>query len=74
MHTIYLVLNYGDEREVVKHVSEVFPHLLAPVLAENLVVKTVDLCDLAGLVVAADHVDTVRVAHLEEDEQRRALH
>ena len=46
------------------HLSEHEPHIRAAVLPKALVVKAVDLRDLARLVVATDQPHTLRVPHL----------
>lgn len=56
------VIDYYTQREVVKHVGEVVPDIGVAVFAGTLGVETVGLCDAAGLVVAADKVDSVGVS------------
>lgn len=40
------------------------PHCDGSIFPEALVIETVDLCDLAGLVIASDEGYAVRVANL----------
>ena len=57
--------HYGSEREVVKQVREGLPNVCAPVLAQTLVVKPINLRDLPRFVVAAQDGDAVLPPHLE---------
>jgi len=68
-----LVLDERGEREVVEKICEVLPDARIPVLAEALVVKAVDLCDLTGLVVPTEDGDALWVANLECDEESYRL-
>jgi len=73
VHAEDAVLDERGEREVVKDVDAVAPHVDGAVLAQALVVEAVDLRDLARLVVAADERDAVGVAHLEREQQQERL-
>ena len=64
-----LVLDQGGEGKEVEEVGEVFPHVCIAVLAEALVVETVDLSDLSRLVVAAEDGDALGVSDLEGHEE-----
>lgn len=68
------VLDHGGERQEVEEVGEALPDRAGAVLAQTLVVEAVDLRDLPRLVVAAQDHDTPRVAHLQQQQQRDALH
>ena len=68
-----LVVDQRGEGEVVEEVGEVFPHVGVAVLAQALVVEAVDLRDLAGLVVATEDGDALRVSDFESDEERDRL-
>ena len=46
---------------------EILPDVGVAVLPETLVVESVDLGDLAGLVVAAQYRDALAIANLEKD-------
>ena len=55
------------------HLRAVLPHLRRAKVPQALVVEAVHLRDLPALVVAADHVDAVRVPDLQRDEQQECL-
>jgi len=63
-----LIFDEGSEREEVEEVGEVFPDVGIAVLAQALVVETVDLGNLAGLVVTAEDGDALWVTDFEGDE------
>ena len=69
----YLSVDDGREAEIVEDLCAVPPHGDGAELAEALVVKAVDLRDLARLVVAPDERDAVRVAHLERQQKQEGL-
>lgn len=58
------VLDERGEREVVKDLSAIPPHVNGAVLAEAFVVKPIDLCDLSALVVAADQGNPIGIPDL----------
>lgn len=68
-----LIIDQGSERQVVEQVCKVFPDIRVAVLAETLVVETVDLGDLAGLVVATENGDALWVSNLECNQQGDSL-
>jgi len=74
MHAEDLRLDERGQRHVVEEIGEYFPNVGVAILAQALVVEAVDLRDLPRLVVAAQQVDALAVAHLERDEQRDSLH
>ena len=74
METEDLVLDHCCQRQVVKQVSQVLPHVGIAILAEALVIEAVDLGDLATLVVATEDSDTLLKAHFKADEKRDGLH
>lgn len=67
---VYLAVDDGRERQVVKDLGAVSPHGDRAVLAEALVVEAVDLGDLPGLVVPPDQRYPVWVAHLKGSARR----
>ena len=64
-----LILNYCGERKEVEQVCKVLPHICVGVLADALIVESVNLCDLARLVVSAQDSDPVWVAHFEANKE-----
>ena len=69
MQTEDLVVDQSGKRQIVEKICEVFPDVRISVLAEALVVETVDLGDLAGLVVTAEDGDALGVPDLERDQE-----
>ncbi|KAG7730348.1 hypothetical protein KL933_000143 [Ogataea haglerorum] len=65
--------NVRPEREVVKHVAAVAPHVSRAVLAHALVVKPVHAGDLTRLVVSPDQVDAVWISHFVAQQQQKRL-
>jgi hypothetical protein len=68
-----LVVDQSGEWEIVEEVCEVLPDICIAVLPEALVVETVDLSNLAGLVVAAKDCDAPRVSNLKRNEKSDRL-
>lgn len=68
-----LILNNSSEREIVKEVGEVFPHISIAVFPQTLVIEAVDLSDLATFVVSSEDGDTVRKAHFQRDQETDSL-
>jgi hypothetical protein len=68
-----LVVDKGSEGEVIEKVCEVFPYVGVTVLSETLVVKSIDLSDLAGFVVAAEDCDALGVSDFESNEESDCL-
>jgi hypothetical protein len=65
----YLVVDKGSEGEVIEEVGEVLPYAGVAVLSETLIVKAVDLGNLAGFVVASEDGDALRVSDFESNEE-----
>ena len=55
----YLSINQGSQRQVVKEVCEVLPHVGIAVFPQALVIEAVDLCDLSALVVSPQYRDAL---------------
>lgn len=68
-----LAVDQGSQGQVVEQVREILPDVGVAVLPETLVVESVDLGDLAGLVVAAQYRDALAIADLEGHEQGDGL-
>jgi hypothetical protein len=62
-----LVVDQSRERQVIEEIGEVLPHVRVAILSKALVVKTIDLSNLTGLVVAAKDRDALGVSDLECD-------
>ena len=65
MQTEDAVSNHRRHRQIVKSVGKMLPHICIPIFPETFVVETVDLSDLATLVVPADEGDSVGVTDLD---------
>jgi hypothetical protein len=73
MHAEHPPINYRAQTQIVKHVAAIPPHVARAIFALTLVVKSIDLGDLAGLVVAADEGDAVWIPHFEGEEEKEGL-
>ena len=69
MDTEDFVVNYGREAQVIENLSAVAPNINRSILAQALVIKTIDLSDLARFVVPADQSDPVWIAHLRVEDK-----
>lgn len=69
MHAHDLIVDEGHEGQKVEDIREVLPDIQGPILPEALVVKTIDLGDLARLVVASQEHDPGWIAHFESKQQ-----
>lgn len=73
METEDLVLNESGKRKVIKQVSEALPDVWGVVLSETLVVESIDLSDLSTLVISTEDGETIRISHLEGDQEGDSL-
>ena len=73
MQTENLVFDNCSEGEVVEEISQEFPDVGVAILAHALVIESIDLGNLAALVVPSENCDSFSVAHLEADQQRHGL-
>jgi len=62
--TSYLSFNKSRQRQVVKQVGEILPHIGIAVLAQTLIVESINLCNLSTLVVTTKDCDTILEPHL----------
>ena len=69
MQAKYAIRNDCRHGQVVEGVREILPDVCIAVLAKALVVETIDLRDLATLVVAAENSDSAAVANLKGYQQ-----
>lgn len=60
----HLGVDQRGERQVIKQVCEVLPHVGIAVFPQALVVEAVHLCDLSALVVPSEDCDALPVAYL----------
>jgi len=60
-----LVVDKGSKGEVVEEIGEILPYICVAIFAETLIVEPIDLCDLAGLVVATEDGDALRISNFE---------
>ena len=65
MKAKYGILYKGSEWEIVKQVGKTLPHVGTPVLAQALVVKSINLGNLPRLVVPSKNKNPIRPADLE---------
>lgn len=68
-----LVVDNTGQRKVVEHVGEMVPDGSVAVFPAALGVEAVGLGDAAGLMVAADQVDSIGPSQLQADEERNRL-
>jgi len=73
MQTEYTIGNNGRHWKVIKGVSEMFPHVGVSVLSKALVVKAIDLSNLATFVVSPEDRNTVSVSDFQSNEQRHCF-
>lgn len=73
MQTEDLAVDESGEREVVEEIGKVLPNVGVAILAEAFIVETVDLSDLAGLVIATQDGDALGVADLERNKESDSL-
>lgn len=69
MYAEDLIVDDNRQRQEVKHVGEIVPHIRIAVLSRALGVEAVRLGDTARLVVATNEVDSVWVAQLQADQK-----
>ena len=62
MHAKCLFIYESRERQVVENFGAVSPNIYTAVLTKTFVVKSIDLCDLARLVVASNERHAVGIA------------
>lgn len=74
MYTEYLVVDDHAQREIVEHICKVVPNIGISVFPSTLGVEAIGLSNAAGLVVAPNQVDSVRITELETNEERNGLH
>ena len=73
MQTENLIFNDSSQGQVVEEVSQEFPNICVAILSHALVVKAINLSDLARFMVTSQNADSVSVANFEANEQRHSL-
>lgn len=73
VETEYGIVYNSCEREVVKQLSEVDPHIGVSVLAETLVVEAIDLSDLSHLVVSSQDSKAILESHFQGDQKSNSF-
>ena len=74
MHTEGLLIDERCQWQVVEYFCAVAPYVDWAVLAETLIIKAVDLCDLSGFVISSDKGDAVWVSYFQRKQQQKCLH
>jgi hypothetical protein len=69
----YLVVDEGSEGEEVEKVGEIFPHVCIAIFAKALVVKAIDLSDLARFVVASKDRNALRISDFQCNKKSDSL-
>jgi hypothetical protein len=69
-----LVLDQGGQGKEVKEVGKVLPNVGIAILSETLIVKSIDLGDLARFVVSTENCDALGVSDLEGNKQSNGLY
>ena len=73
MHAEDLVIDDGRQSQIVEYICAVAPHVDATELTQAFIVEAVHLCDLAGLVIAANQSDALRITHLQCNQKQEGL-
>lgn len=64
----------GGQRQVIKRVRQHTPHMCVSILAQTLIIKPVDLCDLSALMVASQDGDACWVSHFQGQQEENDFH
>jgi len=64
-----LVVDEGGKGEVVEEIGEVLPYVGVAILSEAFIIEPIDLCDLAGFMVATKDGDALRISDFEGNEE-----
>jgi hypothetical protein len=68
-----LVVDQGGKGEVVEEIGEVFPYVRVAIFSETFIVEPIDLCDLAGFVVATEDGDALGISDFQGYEEGDGL-
>lgn len=64
-----LILNESGKRKEIEEVGEIFPDVSVAVFSEAFIIKSIDLCNLAGLVISSKDGDTLGVTDLKANKE-----
>ena len=68
-----LVVDQGSEGEVVEEIGEVLPYVGVAIFSEAFIIEPIDLCYLAGFVVATEDGDALRVSDFQSYKESHSL-
>ena len=74
MDAEYFIIYCGSQWQKVKQIGELLPNLKTAIFALAFNLKSVDLSDLARLVIAAKQVESPRISEFEEDQVSDGLY
>jgi hypothetical protein len=66
MHAKHPSIHHRPQTQIIKHITAVPPDIPRSVFPLTFVVETIDLGDLAGLVISPDKADTVWISDFED--------
>ena len=69
-----LVVNEGGKREIIEQIGKELPNIGIAVFSEALIIESINLRDLARLVITAEDRNTRWITYLESHEQSDSLH
>ena len=67
MDTEVLIFDNGWNREVIEYICDIFPHIEWAIFPLTLCIKSVNLGDLAGLMISSYQSDTIGIFEFEEE-------
>jgi hypothetical protein len=69
-----LIFNECSERKVIEKVREIFPDIGVAIFTQALVVESINLSDLARLVVSTEDGDALGVTDFKANEERNGFY
>ena len=69
MKTEDLVFDNSRQRQVIEEICKVFPYICIPVFAKTFIIKSVNLGDLATLVISPQNSDSFLIADFKRNKQ-----
>lgn len=73
MHAEHLPIDDRAKSQIIEHLAAPSPYIATPVFALAFVVKAIDLCDLARLVVSADKRHAFWISYFKSKQQEEGL-